>query len=83
MRPLFSDGDSVERPVRAGVLSVFALNEEWLTNVLEEGSRTSVAACYGVGSPAAIRPTTPGVTFDTAEPTSIGFIHQKGLSARG
>jgi TetR/AcrR family transcriptional repressor of nem operon len=36
---LAADFETLPRPMRAGVLSFFALNEEWLTNVLEEGRR--------------------------------------------
>ncbi len=44
---LAADFETLPRPMRAGVLSFFAVNEEWLTNVLEEGRRAKTLRFEG------------------------------------
>src|SRR5450432_1059048 len=50
---LAADFQTLPRPMRAGVLSFFALNEEWLGGVLEEGRRTRTLRFEGPVAPIA------------------------------
>ena len=44
---LAADFETLPRPMRDGVLSFFALNEEWLTRVLEEGRQVGAVRFEG------------------------------------
>jgi len=44
---LAADFETLPRPMRDGVLSFFALNEEWLTRVLEEGRQAGTLRFEG------------------------------------
>jgi TetR/AcrR family transcriptional repressor of nem operon len=50
---LAADFETLPRPMCSGVLSFFALNEEWLTIVLEEGRRRKTLRFEGPAAPIA------------------------------
>jgi len=50
---LAADFETLPRAMRDGVLSFFALNEEWLTDVLEEGRRAKTLRFEGSAAPIA------------------------------